>query len=176
MMKRLILCFAVLSAALSMNAQDTEKKSVFDNVAVDVEMSVGTRYKGLQQGNLSIDVGYLIAGRVYPYFRSESSLMLYKHDGLKTYGNTWNIGGGIGVILKEKKEIDKHGDEDVTRYEFTANMTSSVGGRRDYRNNSYYAGFRFRYEGVYLGLGYRYMRSRECLVHDYSAFVLSVGF
>ena len=55
-------------------------------------------------------------------------------------------------------------------------MTSSVGGRRDYRNNSYYAGFRFRYEGVYLGLGYRYMRSRECLVHDYSAFVLSVGF
>ncbi|MDO4995186.1 MAG: hypothetical protein Q4E32_09330 [Bacteroidales bacterium] len=177
-MKKLILGLATMMATMSMGAQssDSEKKNFWDNVYGDLEVSYGTRYKGLEQGNLSVDLGYRIAGRVYPYFRTESSLMLYKHDGMKTYGNTWNIGGGVGVILDKRTYKDSKGEDEIRTWEFTANITSSVGGRRDYRNNSYYAGFRRRYDNVYIGLGYRYLRSRECNVHDYSAFVISLGF
>lgn len=176
-MKKMMMALLVLMTAMTMSAQETEKKESWeDPIVLDLEVSLGTRYKGLQQANLSIDLGYTIAGRVYPYFRSESSLMLYKHDGMKTYGNTWNIGGGIGVILDKKNVKDEKGNDETRTWEFTANVTSSVGGRRDYRNNSYYFGFRRRHDNVYLGLGYRFMRSRECHIHDYSAFVVSLGF
>ena len=177
-MKKLILVVAAMVVTLSVSAQEASgtQKRWDDNLQLDLEASLGTRYKGLQQANLSLDVGYIIAGRVYPYLRTESSLMLYKHDGMKTYGNTWNLGGGVGVILHKYTEKNKKGEEEENTFELTANMTSSLGGRRDYRNNSYYLGFRFRVDDVYLGLGYRYMRSRECNIHDYSAFVVSIGF
>ena len=145
-----------------------------DNIQLDLEASVGTRYKGLQQVNLAFDAGYLLFDRVYPYFRYESSLMLYKHAGLKTYGNTSNIGGGLGVILTQWTETDKRGNEEKFKIELTGNVTTSVG-NRDYKNTSYYAGLRLRYDDSFVAFGYRYMNSRDDLMPNYSAFVVSFG-
>lgn len=171
-MKKIIFLLVVLAAAITANAQN----KWYNNITGDIEASIGTRYKGLQQANLAVELGYLFCDRINPFFRSESSLMLYKHDGMKTYGNTYNIGGGVGVVLAREFDTNKKGETEETRYEVVASVTSSVGGRRDYRNNSYYAGFRLRLDGTFIGLGYRYMRSRECPIHDYSAFVFSIGF
>ena len=115
---------------ISTTAYAQSSKDTWDNVLLDVELGVGTKYKGLQQANLSLDLGYKIANLFYPYFRTESSLMLYKRDGVKTYGNTWNIGGGAGFIVY--KGVDKHDDEPFT-VEITGNVTTSVG-NYDYKN------------------------------------------
>ena len=160
-MKKFFILMMVLLATVNIHAGDDES-----NFILDLEIAGGTRYKGMQQANLAIDRGYTVCDRVYPYCRYESSLMLYKHDGFKEYGNTRNIGGGAGIILRKT-------DRD-NRLEFTGNVTTSVGG--DYRNTSFYGGFRFRSEaGAFIGLGYRYMKSRD-VWHDYSAFVLSIAF
>ena len=164
-MKKFFFLMMVLMTTVNINAKDVEDDKEIPLIA-DLELGIGTRYKGLQQCNFSIDVGYTFFNLIYPYFRYESALMLYKHDGEKVYGNTSNIGGGLGVILYK--------DEDNDRLEFTTNMTTSVGG--DYHNTAYYAGFRFRVDGHFVGLGYRYNKSRDCDWHDYSAFVFSIAF
>lgn len=157
---------------ISTTAYAQSSKDTWDNVLLDVELGVGTKYKGLQQANLSLDLGYKIANLFYPYFRTESSLMLYKRDGVKTYGNTWNIGGGAGFIVY--KGVDKHDDEPFT-VEITGNVTTSVG-NYDYKNTSYYGGVRLRSDDVFIGVGYRYMSAHGNDFHNYSAFVVSIGF
>lgn len=165
--KLLMLLFVCMTMSVTAFAQKDAK----DNILWDVELGLGTKYKGLQQANLSLDLGYRIADFVYPYFRTESSLMLYKRDGTKTYGNTWNIGGGAGFIVYKS---NKQGKDSFT-IELTGNVTTSVG-NYDYKNTSYYGGVRLRSDGVYLGLGYRYMSAHGHEFHNYSAFVISVGF
>ena len=156
----------ILCASVNLFAQDSSKENVketLDKTILDLEFSVGTRYKHLQQFNYSLDLGYLLFNRVYPYARYESSLMLYKHDG-KHYGNTYNLGGGLGVILfRDENSDDIH-------------VTTSIGGH-DYRNTSYYAGFRIGYNEKYLGLGFRRMAAHSSAhFPSYNAFVLSIGF
>ena len=172
-MKKFLLMMALLLTTLGINAQETTTKFDTDNILLDLEVGSGTTYKHLQQYNLSLDLGYLLFNRVYPYARYESSLMLYHPEGIKHYGNTYNLGGGVGVILKKsKKESD-----DVLHHgvEFTANVTTSVGGH-DYRNTSYYAGFRFGTEGIFLGLGFRRMQAHDSAhFPSYNAFVVSIG-
>ena len=75
------LLFLLLAMSGSAFAQE---KDWSDDLQFDVEVSLGTRYKGLEQVNLAADLGYVLFDRVYPYFRTESSLLLYKHDGAKT--------------------------------------------------------------------------------------------
>ena len=165
--KLLMLLFVCMTMSVTAFAQKDAK----DNILWDVELGLGTKYKGLQQSNLSLELGYRIADFVYPYFRTESSLMLYKRDGTKTYGNTWNIGGGAGFIVYKS---NKQGKDPFT-LELTGNVTTSVG-NYDYKNTSYYGGVRLRSDGVFLGLGYRYMSAHGHEFHNYSAFVISVGF
>ena len=157
---------------MSTTAFGQSTKDAWDDILWDIELGVGTKYKGLQQANWSLDLGYKIADLFYPYVRTERSLMLYKRDGVKTYGNTWNIGGGAGFIVY--KGVDKHDKEPFT-IEVTGNVTTSVG-NYDYKNTSYYGGVRLRSDGVFLSLGYRYMSAHGHEFHNYSAFVISIGF
>lgn len=170
-MKKILFMMVFMLTTLGMNAQE---KSATDNIVLDLEVSSGSTYKHLQQYNFSVDLGYLLFERVYPYARYESSLMLYHPEGIKHYGNTYNVGGGVGVILKRFKDAD---DEDEMHHglEFTANVTTSVGGH-DYRNTSYYAGFRFSVDGIFLGLGFRRMQAHDSAhFPSYNAFVFSIG-
>jgi hypothetical protein len=124
-------------------------------------------------------VGYLFANRVYPYFRYEGGLMLYKMGAgseNKHYANTVNIGGGLGCVLTRSKTADKFGEK--SQIDFTANVTSSMGG--DYKHTSYYGGFRFRTKNKsgkenWVSMGYRRCISREEGWHDYGAFVFTLG-
>ena len=164
----------ILCASVNLFAQNSSKgdvNEVLDNAILDLEFSVGTSYKHLQQFNYSIELGYLLFNRVYPYARYESSLLLYKHEG-KHYGNTYNLGGGLGVILyREENSEDLHDG-----VEFTANVTTSIGGH-DYRNTSYYAGFRIGYKERFIGLGFRRMQAHDSAhFPSYNAFVISIGF
>ena len=130
MKSRITTLLAVL--LLAVGSASAQEKTTIDDLILDLEVSAGTRYHGLQQANGAIDVGYCLFDRVYPYFRYESSLMLYKHEGSKTYGNTSNIGGGLGVVLLQWDDEDKKGNKEQIRFEFTGNVTTSVG--RDYKN------------------------------------------
>ena len=151
MKSRITTLLAVLLMAVG--SASAQEKTTIDDVILDLEVSAGTRYHGLQQVNGAIDVGYCLFDRVYPYFRYESSLMLYKHEGSKTYGNTSNIGGGLGVVLLQWDDEDKKGNKEQVRFEFTGNVTTSVG--RDYKNTSFYGGFRMRSRDHFVGLGFR---------------------
>ena len=173
-MKQIVVLLVFLmttSVAIAQEHKDSSCCKVMNELVFDIEVSGGTRYKGLQQFNGAIDLGYRFFNRIYPYFRYEISLMLYKHDGHKEYGNTYNIGGGIGVVLTELKD-----DGDNDRIEFTTNVTTSVGGH-DYKNTSWYLGFRFRSsKDSFVALGFRHMHSRDTMWPDYRAFVVSFGF
>ena len=171
MKSRITTLLAVLLMAVG--SASAQEKTTIDDLILDLEVSAGTRYHGLQQANGAIDVGYCLFDRVYPYFRYESSLMLYKHEGSKTYGNTSNIGGGLGVVLLQWDDKDKKGNIEQIRFEFTGNVTTSVG--RDYKNTSYYGGFRMRSRDHFVGLGFRYMKSRDDVMPNYKAFVVSIG-
>ena len=171
-MKKFLLIAVALMVTVCVNAQvkgGTNKSKLY----LEGEISTGTRYKGLQQAvNGAIDLG-LMSKKIYPYIRYESSLMLYKHDGQKTYGNTYNLGGGFGIVLSDVTFPVNNAQRRATS-EFTMNLTSSIGGH-DYKNTSLYAGFRIRTQSGFVGLGYRHMRSRHTPIHDYRGFIVNIG-
>ena len=67
--KLLMLLFVCMTMSVTAFAQKDAK----DNILWDVELGLGTKYKGLQQANLSLDLGYRIADFVYPYFRTRET-------------------------------------------------------------------------------------------------------
>ena len=176
---KVCLLAVALAATLCANALESDDKNATNpmgKMIFDAEISSGMRFRGLQQAaNGALDLGFCFAGKVYPYVRYESGLMLYKHDGQKIYGNTYNLGGGFGIVLSKVKHAVYNGKASYSKLEFTANVTSSVGGK-DYKNTSDYDGIRWRFSGSFVGIGFRNMHSRTASMPDYRGIILSIGF
>ena len=109
-----------------------------------------------------------VIGIRYPVFQGG---MAWIADG--TLAAAVSNGGGLGVVLLQWDDEDKKGNKEQVRFEFTGNVTTSVG--RDYKNTSFYGGFRMRSRDHFVGLGFRFMKSRDDVMPNYKAFVVSIG-
>lgn len=182
-MKKTIFSLILIMQALIAHAQETSYNSAFhsqnllDRLKLEVTASAGTEYKGRSMQMFGANIGYEVIPRIYALAHFENVTGLHDIDGIKTYTNTTNIGGGFGIKLFGCENISNRPSRDGS-IDLYAMMAASVGSK-DWKQTVYEAGLKWKIvKGISptLSLSFRHTNSHTAGIPNHNGVFGTIGF
>lgn len=178
--KVLLILFAGFICSMVTLAQESNRsfyqQSLINRLFIELDVTGSTTNKDTRLMSLGGKVGFDITPNLYVFAKGEGLMALRDANGMKSYGNGANLGGGLGVrFLKINFSNGKSSFEsDMSVY---AMMAASVG-NTDWKQTVYEAGLKWKLGkrlAPTLGLGFRHTNSHTVGVPNHNGMVGSIG-
>ncbi len=179
-MRKLILAVALM-ASITAFAQTSEtitpldraqrSKAFWNRVVMDVDLGSGFKQHDMTPLSIGGQIGYRIIPRLYPFLAGGYNYGLFDKDGVKSYTNTRNLGGGLGFTFAKSDNVD---------FDLRASVMTSIG-NADWKQTVYDARLLFRVNSgsilnLNIGVGFRHINSRTAGIRDYNGVYGTIGF
>lgn len=157
---------AALPLMASAQTEGTTAKAWQDNLVARMEFGAGYKNKNVSPMAWNVQLGYRLLPQLGVFADYEAATMLYNGNGVKTYGRTTNLGGGLGFSFCDY-------------FELRAKMAASVGSV-DVKQTVYDVNLRVKWAkwrvSPYVSLGFRHVSSHTTGWNNYNGFYGSLGF
>ena len=152
----------------------TYPQSFLDRLHFEASTGIGIKNKGITPLNLSFKTQLDIVKNYYAFFAIEDSKTLYQKENVKSYLNSENIGGGLGVKLL-------NADKNDYALDFRLKLLSSMG-NADLKKTTfescialYITNNASQKFSPIIELGYRFMESHTTGIGNYSNVYMTLG-
>lgn len=174
-----ILCGIILSCTMAQAQENTNsfyQNSLIKRFFVEFDVSGTTTNKDTRMMTVGAKLGFDITPRLYAFARYEGLTAMNDANGDKSYANTTNLGGGLGLRLFNINMSDgKHlYDGNMSVY---AMMAASVG-NTDMKQTVYEGGLKWKLRkglSPTIGLGFRHTNSHTSGMPNHNSLIGSIG-
>ena len=169
-MKKSIVLIVIL---FIVSASNSYSQSFADRIHFEASAGAGAKYQCMRPMDITFKVNVDIVKKLYAYIAEENNHNLYKDGDFKTYYDSANLGGGLGVKLLDN-------DNTIHKLDLRAGVLSSLG-NADWKHTTYgvglawYLGPKSRAFSPVVEMGYRYADTHTEGMKNYSGFYMSIG-
>ncbi len=168
MMRKAIFVIIVLLVAIT---NKTYSQSFQNRLHFEASTGVGAKNNGLTPLNLSFKAQVDIVKSFYAFVAIEDSKTLYKNEDIKSYLNSENIGGGLGVKFL-------NAGKNTHSLDLRIKLLNSIG-NADWKKTTFDSSIAWympheKFSPV-VELGYRFMNSHTAGIDNYSNIYMTLG-
>lgn len=182
MRKRIsVILFAAIMSCTVVFAQETGnsfyQQSLIKRLFLELDVSAVPPYKETRLLSVGGKVGLYVTPQLYAFAMCEGVTGLNDANGVRSYAQTSNLGGGLGfrfLTLDKDGKRAKYG----TDFSVYAQMAASVG-NVDWKQTVYEAGVKLKLmKGISptFGLGFRHTNSHTVGMPNHNGMVATIGF